>query len=730
MFDSAFNMVNTFVDFKTELVEGNSKRAGEELTQESAKKQKVDDDKETSKLKQLMKIIPNEEEVAIDAIPLAVKSLKIVDWKIHKEGKKSYYQIIRADGSSKMYLVFNRMLKEFNKEDLEDLYNLSPQYGSPYQSQQYPTTQSSTPFLVTYPFNDYQSSVHHNVYSPSTFIPLIEYAPIVNQQQQQHEFPQLDSGPTVLVFKQGDNPIDAINHMVLFLSAVVTSHYPTTNNQLRNSSNPRQQATINDGRVTLQPVQGRQISFTTDPGILEGQATQTVITHNAAYQADDLDAYNSDYDELNTAKVALMANLSHNGSDALAEDVLILSVIEQLKTQVINCTKINLDNKSVNDILTAELVRYKEGQNIEVKSQDNFLDSHEHNAEIDHLKQTLSKQLQEKESLMKTVTVLKNDFKKEESKNIDREIALEKKIKHLDNIVYKRDQLAQTIHMLTKPKFFYDHTTKQALEILMLVEESRSKMILKQQNSMNSSKTNLSKRPTKLEVPKELPNVSMVNISLKKLKHHLAGFDVVVKERTMATAITEGLIIAALRDELRKLKGKDVVDNVVTSHTIALEMLTIDVEPVAPKLLNNRTVHSYYLRHTQEQAAIIREVVEQEKSLNPLNNSLEHAKQPGNEEHNDDHDENEPTGDVQADVQMTEAQLEKAKATLISSSQTLSFIEFTSDGDGGRVDNGEAGDGEVLIGGGVHRLWRPEVSPEMGDDAGKQKGEKWEAMIK
>ncbi|GKG13440.1 hypothetical protein Tco_0350400, partial [Tanacetum coccineum] len=45
----------------------------------------------------------------------------------------------------------------------------------------------------------------------------------------------------------------------------------------------------------------------------------TVITHNAAYQADDLDAYESDCDELNTAKVTLMANLSHYGSDALAE---------------------------------------------------------------------------------------------------------------------------------------------------------------------------------------------------------------------------------------------------------------------------------------------------------------------------------------------------------------------------------------------------------------------------
>ncbi|GJV90574.1 integrase, catalytic region, zinc finger, CCHC-type containing protein [Tanacetum coccineum] len=304
---------------------------------------------------------------------------------------------------------------------------------------------------------------------------------------------------------------------------------------MRNSSNPRQQATINDGKVTLQPVHGRQISFAAgttrtytlgasgrnsrkqstvicynckreghmskqctkpkrkqddtwfkdkvllvqaqangqilheeelaflaDPGIAEGQATHTIINHNSAYQADDLDAYDSDCDELNTAKVALMANLSRYGSDVLAEvhntdnidnnminqsvqamssseqssgvnhseteitsdsniipysqyvhetqqttvqnsnssaqqDALILSVIEQLKTQVINCTKINLDNKSVNDTLTAELERYKEqvkvlkeGQNVEIKSRDNVEDSHEQNAKIDRLKQTLS----------------------------------------------------------------------------------------------------------------------------------------------------------------------------------------------------------------------------------------------------------------------------------------------------------------------------------------------------
>ncbi|GJR09027.1 hypothetical protein Tco_0791679 [Tanacetum coccineum] len=106
------------------MVEGKEKRAGTELIQEITKKQKVEDDKETTELKQLMKIIPDEEEVAIDAIPLAVKSPSIVDWKIYKEGRKSYYQIMRADGKSQLYMIFSHMLKSFDREDLEDLYKL------------------------------------------------------------------------------------------------------------------------------------------------------------------------------------------------------------------------------------------------------------------------------------------------------------------------------------------------------------------------------------------------------------------------------------------------------------------------------------------------------------------------------------------------------------------------------------------------------------------------------
>nr|GEZ49518.1 hypothetical protein [Tanacetum cinerariifolium] len=67
------------------------------------------------------------------------------------------------------------------------------------------------------------------------------------------------SGLDVLAEVHNSNNKD--NNMIN--QAVVTSRYPTTNNQLRNSSKPRQQATINDGRVTLQLLHGRQISFAT-----------------------------------------------------------------------------------------------------------------------------------------------------------------------------------------------------------------------------------------------------------------------------------------------------------------------------------------------------------------------------------------------------------------------------------------------------------------------------------
>ncbi|GKA97029.1 hypothetical protein Tco_0824923, partial [Tanacetum coccineum] len=115
LFDKEIKRVNTFINMDAELVkgsetrtEGSSKRAGEELESENLKKQtldenveaEVDDDQEEAEMKKHMEIVLNDE-VAIDAIPLATKPPIIVDWKTIKEENMGYFQIIRADGSSK-----------------------------------------------------------------------------------------------------------------------------------------------------------------------------------------------------------------------------------------------------------------------------------------------------------------------------------------------------------------------------------------------------------------------------------------------------------------------------------------------------------------------------------------------------------------------------------------------------------------------------------------------------
>nr|GFB99009.1 hypothetical protein [Tanacetum cinerariifolium] len=176
----------------------------------------------------------------------------------------------------------------------------------------------------------------------SSSAPQIAYALMV---QQSSEYSPPEAGLVVPVFQKRDDPIDVINHMMSFLTSIVASRYPATNNQLRTSSNPHQQATINNGRVTIQPIQRRQnfvlaglsrpftsgqggapgkqreeeLEFLADLGTPESSSNQIVITNNAAYQADDLDAYDSDCDEINSAKIALMENLSHYGLDNLVE---------------------------------------------------------------------------------------------------------------------------------------------------------------------------------------------------------------------------------------------------------------------------------------------------------------------------------------------------------------------------------------------------------------------------
>ncbi|GJX72150.1 hypothetical protein Tco_0309321, partial [Tanacetum coccineum] len=87
-------------------------------------------------------------------------------------------------------------------------------------------------------------------------------------------------------------------------------------------------------------------------------------------------------------------------------------------------------------------------------------------------------------------------------------------------------------------------------------------------------------------------------------------------------------VITSLKNDLRKSKGKEIVENVVhipSATTIAPGMFKLDLEPLPPRLLQNREVHIDYLRNTQEQANILREIVEQAKAKQPLDSELDLA---------------------------------------------------------------------------------------------------------
>ncbi|GKA06860.1 hypothetical protein Tco_0686084 [Tanacetum coccineum] len=254
---------------------------------------------------------------------------------------------------------------------------------------------------------------------------------------------------------QGDDLIGCINKAMAFLIAIASSWFPSTNNQLRTSSNLRNQATIQDGRVTVQQVQGRQGQSYSSTGYkgeghMARQCTQPKRLRNAtwykenamlveaqeagqildeeqlAFLADpgteDLDTYDSDYVDFSNAKAVLKANISNYGSDVISEA-----------------------NKEQNsESVIAELERYKERVktfeqrlNIDLNSHEKMIDSQMDDMikeklalkeQVDSLEQNLSKQINEKECLLQTFTVFKSESKEKEDKYMENEIDLEKKI--------------------------------------------------------------------------------------------------------------------------------------------------------------------------------------------------------------------------------------------------------------------------------------------------------------
>ncbi|GJT22276.1 hypothetical protein Tco_0892213 [Tanacetum coccineum] len=383
------------------------------------------------------------------------------------------------------------------------------------------------------------------------------------------------------------------------------------------------------GRMILESVEH-------DPGIAEGLVTQSIITHNAAYQADDLDAYDSDCDEISTAKAVLMANLSSYGSYVLSEVL------------ISDNTNNDMLNQSVQEMPYSEPSHFVEHLKNEIHSDCNIILYSQYLIESQNaVVHDTNSSAQQDALILSVFEQLSNQ-----------------KAQQIRPMLYDGNVIPKETNVIS---------IADSEETLILEEESRSKMLLKQSDPMvlknkdivnivvNSSvdpntSVNVNSSVAMIEstnyveiksVKEDLDEIETINIELehrvtklivenKHLKQtYKQLYDSIKPLRVRAEEHTDSLVnqlnhksvevidlnaqlqekvfvISALKNDLRKLKGKDIVDNatqISNAATIAPGMYKLDLVILAPKVKNNREAHKYYLKHTMEQAAILRELL-------------------------------------------------------------------------------------------------------------------------
>ncbi|GKE19663.1 integrase, catalytic region, zinc finger, CCHC-type containing protein [Tanacetum coccineum] len=257
----------------------------------------------------------------------------------------------------------------------------------------YPPTHLSQPQInhsSVPPSHPYHSQVNHQ----TSYVPQIAYNLLQTSTQPLTEFPHMDSGLVVLVFNPGDDPIACLNkgrqgqsyagnsykgnatssggnntggqaRVIKCYNCQGEGHMArqcTQPKRPRNTSWFKENAMLAESQEARQILDEEQLAFLVDLSIPDGQAIQTTIPNTAAFQTKDLDAYDSDCDDVSNAKAVLMANLSSYGSDVLLEE--------------------KANQEKINESVTAELERYKERVktfeqrlNIDLSTREKMIDS-------------------------------------------------------------------------------------------------------------------------------------------------------------------------------------------------------------------------------------------------------------------------------------------------------------------------------------------------------------------
>ncbi|GJR19230.1 hypothetical protein Tco_0967757 [Tanacetum coccineum] len=374
-----------------------------------------------------------------------------------------------------------------------------------------------------------------------------------------------------------------------------------------------------------------------------------------------------------------------------------------------NWDKANNENRIVNESLTAELERYKERVkileqrfNVDLSSREKFIDSQMDDMiqmrnnkfaafkkEIYTLKQTLSKHVKEKESLLTTLNDFGKCFVPQQELSTEQMFWLQSSDKNSEEPSTSNTPIKIEVSSeLSKLKEFFNEFDKGLLDEITEVQtvfnqieaaveqcsvdrkcsqlQAKDTVISKLKETIHSLRENVNPAKVKHDIDEiETINIKLEhsvtkllseNEKLHKEKEHLKKtykelYDSIKPTRVHAKEQCDALIAnlnsksmenvdlkaqiqekffasAALKNELKKLKGKNDIDTVVSKPhdtTIAPGMYKLDLEPLAPKVLKNKDAHLDYIKHSREHADVLWEIVENAKELSPLDSNLDSA---------------------------------------------------------------------------------------------------------
>nr|GEW16348.1 hypothetical protein [Tanacetum cinerariifolium]GEX19636.1 hypothetical protein [Tanacetum cinerariifolium] len=318
-----------------------------------------------------------------------------------------------------------------------------------------------------------------NVSNPQRYSPSSSTSSCTQVSQPIADNPYLDSSLSLT-----KNLIENLTNTLALLTQSYKTFLHQTNNQLQTSSNTRNQATVQDSRVVVQNVQGQKnrgqgMNPRGGSAAGYGGAQNRVgnVNPGQARPADDCDAFDSDVDEASTAQTLFMANLSSADpvtdeagpsydSDVLSEyvkDNAVLVVHSDVSSvpndafmmiyndmcephaqSVSNPSR----NTVVKNFLTAELATYKEQVELNIKK------------ELHSIKLQLASIVNHHKSMVEEVTFLKKNFKQKENKYLEDFLDMKSLKEKVEDRLIKQDQSLQTVHMLCRPKPYYNELNK------------------------------------------------------------------------------------------------------------------------------------------------------------------------------------------------------------------------------------------------------------------------------